>query len=285
MSLIPYQASIRPHGHNLPRNEFPAGLEGAFRGIFNTAAAWNFHADNGDIPDIIETDDFRQLFRVIHHIQLWTADECDAAGYKVIVEITIGKGGTVSCYREVKTMADELELAFDFCKDDLVTEEEVDAAYQKAVTAVEALELKNMLRQEADQMDCVLKINCGAGGTESQDWASMLMRMYMRWAETNGYKVSVANLQDGDEAGIKTVTMNIEGSFSYGYLKGENGVHRLVRVMSGLSVLWLMEAESWIMFTDTARPFSFIPSSGAYRAAITRASFCWRAVPRLPSSP
>ena len=94
MSLIPYQASIRPHGHNLPRNEFPAGLEGAFRGIFNTAAAWNFHADNGDIPDIIETDDFRQLFRVIHHIQLWTADECDAAGYKVIVEITIGKGGT-----------------------------------------------------------------------------------------------------------------------------------------------------------------------------------------------
>ena len=131
-------------------------------------------------------------------------------------------------YREVKTMADELELAFDFCKDDLVTEEEVDAAYQKAVTAVEALELKNMLRQEADQMDCVLKINCGAGGTESQDWASMLMRMYMRWAETNGYKVSVANLQDG--AGIKTVTMNIEGSFAYGYLKGENGVHRLVRV-------------------------------------------------------
>src|SRR5699024_7420358 len=102
----------------------------------------------------------------------------------------------------------------------------------KAVTAVEALELKNMLRQEADQMDCVLKINCGAGGTESQDWASMLMRMYMRWAETNGYTVSVANLQDGDEAGIKTVTMNIEGSFSYGYLKGENGVHRLVRVSS-----------------------------------------------------
>lgn len=92
------------------------------------------------------------------------------------------------------------------------------------------MELKNMLRQEADQMDCVLKINCGAGGTESQDWASMLMRMYMRWAETNGYKVSVANLQDGDEAGIKTVTMNIEGSFAYGYLKGENGVHRLVRV-------------------------------------------------------
>ena len=133
-------------------------------------------------------------------------------------------------YNELKTLADELELAFDFYKEELVTEEDVDAAYAKASEAVEALELKNMLRDEADQMDCVLKINSGAGGTESQDWASMLMRMYMRWAETNGYKLSIANLQEGDEAGIKAVTMNIEGSFAYGYLKGENGVHRLVRV-------------------------------------------------------
>ena len=133
-------------------------------------------------------------------------------------------------YREVKTMADELELSFDFLKDELITEEELDATYAKAIAAVEELELKNMLRQEADSMDCVLKINSGAGGTESQDWASMLMRMYMRWAENNGYKLSVANLQEGDEAGIKTVTLNIEGSFAYGYLKGENGVHRLVRV-------------------------------------------------------
>ena len=96
-------------------------------------------------------------------------------------------------YKEVKTLADELELSFDFYKDELVTEEEVDAAFAKAMEAVEALELKNMLRQEADSMDCVLKINSGAGGTESQDWSSMLMRMYMRWGETNGYKVSVAN--------------------------------------------------------------------------------------------
>ena len=87
-----------------------------------------------------------------------------------------------------------------------------------------------MLREEADGMDCVLKINSGAGGTESQDWASMLMRMYMRWAEANNYKVRISNLQDGDEAGIKTVTMEIEGDSAYGYLKGENGVHRLVRV-------------------------------------------------------
>ena len=133
-------------------------------------------------------------------------------------------------YNEVKTLADELELSFDFYKEELVTEEDVDAAYAKASEAVEGLELKNMLRDEADQMDCVLKINSGAGGTESQDWASMLMRMYLRYAETNGYKATIANLQEGDEAGIKTCTINIEGSFAYGYLKGENGVHRLVRV-------------------------------------------------------
>lgn len=133
-------------------------------------------------------------------------------------------------YNEVKTLADELELSFDFYKEELVTEEDVDAAYAKASEAVEGLELKNMLRDEADQMDCVLKINSGAGGTESQDWASMLMRMYLRYAETNGYKATIANLQEGDEAGIKTCTINIEGGFAYGYLKGENGVHRLVRV-------------------------------------------------------
>ena len=127
-------------------------------------------------------------------------------------------------------MTDEVQLAFDFYKDELVTEEEVDDAYAKAITAVEALELKNMLREEADQMDCVLKINSGAGGTESQDWASMLMRMYLRYAETHGYKATIANLQEGDEAGIKTCTIEISGDYAYGYLKGENGVHRLVRV-------------------------------------------------------
>ena len=133
-------------------------------------------------------------------------------------------------YNEVKTLADELELSFDSYKEELVTEGDVDTAYAKASEAVEALELKNMLRDEADQMACVLKINSGAGGTESQDWASMLMRMYLRYAETNGYKATIANLQEGDEAGIKTCTINIEGDFAYGYLKGENGVHRLVRV-------------------------------------------------------
>ena len=134
-------------------------------------------------------------------------------------------------YKEVKTCADELELAFDFYHDEMVTEEEVDEDYFKAIKAIEDLELKNMLRQKEDPMDCVLKINSGAGGTESQDWAQMLMRMYMRWAEANGYKVTISNIQDGDEAGIKSVTMQIEGNeYAYGYLKSENGVHRLVRV-------------------------------------------------------
>lgn len=136
----------------------------------------------------------------------------------------------ISGYKEVHMLTEELELAFDFHKEGSVSEEEVDAAYSVAIEAVEALELKNMLRQEEDSMDCVLKINSGAGGTESQDWASMLMRMYMRYAEAHGYKVSISNLQDGDEAGIKTVTMEIEGEYAYGYLKSENGVHRLVRV-------------------------------------------------------
>ncbi|MDO4216505.1 MAG: PCRF domain-containing protein, partial [Bacteroidales bacterium] len=107
-------------------------------------------------------------------------------------------------YKDVKTLVDEVETAFEFYKEELVTEAEVDEAYKKAATAVEALELKNMLRSEADNMDCVLKINAGAGGTEAQDWAQMLMRMYMRYAETHGYKCSVANLLEGDDAGIKT---------------------------------------------------------------------------------
>lgn len=134
-------------------------------------------------------------------------------------------------YAHVRQLADELQLAFEFHKDELVTEEEVDDDYSKAISAIEDLEMKNMLRQKEDPMDCVMKINSGAGGTESQDWAQMLMRMYMRWAEAHGHKVTISNLQEGDEAGIKSVTMEIEGGeYAYGFLKSENGVHRLVRV-------------------------------------------------------
>ena len=136
----------------------------------------------------------------------------------------------IELYNEVHAAAEELQLAYDYVKEGIVSEEEVDEAYGNAIQLVESLEFRNMLRQEADQMSCVLKINAGAGGTESQDWASMLLRMYTRWDVANVYKISVANYQEGDEAGIKTATLNIEGDYAYGYLKGENGVHRLVRV-------------------------------------------------------
>ena len=134
-------------------------------------------------------------------------------------------------YKQCKQNADELQLAFDYYKEELVTEEEVDADYAKAVKCIEDLELKNMLRQDEDSMDAVLKINSGAGGTEAQDWASMLMRIYMRWCEANGYKTTITDLQPGEEVGVKSMTMTIEGGeYAYGYLKSENGVHRLVRV-------------------------------------------------------
>lgn len=136
----------------------------------------------------------------------------------------------ITGYEEIKRETDDLSVLFEFTKAGEATEEEVDAQYAKTLQLVEDLEMKNMLRREADQMSCVLKINSGAGGTESQDWASMLMRMYIRWAEDNDYKLTISNIQDGDEAGIKTVTMQLEGDYAYGYLKGENGVHRLVRV-------------------------------------------------------
>jgi peptide chain release factor 2 len=136
----------------------------------------------------------------------------------------------IELYRKVHDAAEELNLAFEYTKEEVLTEAELDSAYAEALELLENLEFRNMLREEADQLGCILKINSGAGGTESQDWAAMLMRMYMRWAEANGYKLTVNNLLDGDEAGIKTVTMQIEGDYAYGYLKGENGVHRLVRV-------------------------------------------------------
>jgi peptide chain release factor 2 len=136
----------------------------------------------------------------------------------------------ISGYGEVKSAAEELQLAFDFNKEGITTEAEVDDAYQNAITLLEKLELKNMLRSEEDHLGAVLKINAGAGGTEAQDWAEMLYRMYSRWCESKGYKITVTNWLDGDDAGIKTVTLQVEGDYAFGYLKSENGVHRLVRV-------------------------------------------------------
>ena len=131
---------------------------------------------------------------------------------------------------EVELAVDEVATGFDFVKEGLLEESELDALYSKALAMLEKLELRNMLRHDEDKMDAILKINSGAGGTESQDWASMLMRMYLRWCERHGYKTAIEHLIDGDEAGIKSVTISIEGDFAYGYLKSENGVHRLVRV-------------------------------------------------------
>jgi len=133
-------------------------------------------------------------------------------------------------YNEVKNAADELQLTYDFYREEATTEEEVDEAYRHAMELIETLEMKNMLSHEEDKLGAVIKIVGGAGGTEAQDWASMLFRMYQRWCERQGYKCEITNLLDGEEAGIKTVTMQIEGEMAYGYLKSENGVHRLVRV-------------------------------------------------------
>lgn len=136
----------------------------------------------------------------------------------------------IDSYEDIEKMVNELKLGFDFVKEGLVTEQELDEMYQKTIERFEDVELRNMLRREEDKLGAVLKINSGAGGTESQDWAQMLMRMYLRWCEKHSYKTSIVHHVEGDEAGIKSVTIQVEGDLAYGYLKSENGVHRLVRV-------------------------------------------------------
>ena len=121
-------------------------------------------------------------------------------------------------------------MLFDFCKEGEATEDDVDNQYRDCLSMIEDLEVRNMLQKEEDQLGAILKINSGAGGTESNDWAAMLMRMYLRWAERNNYKVKELDFQPGDEVGVKSVTIEIDGEKAYGYLKSENGVHRLVRI-------------------------------------------------------
>ena len=136
----------------------------------------------------------------------------------------------VSDYEKSKEMVEEIQILFDFYKEGEASEEEVMESYQNAVLHIENLEFRNMLSDEGDAMSAVLQITAGAGGTESCDWASMLMRMYIMWANKQGYSVKELNFQEGDVAGVKTVTLEIDGEFAFGYLKGENGVHRLVRI-------------------------------------------------------
>ena len=127
-------------------------------------------------------------------------------------------------------MDEDLEVLLEFAREDESAQQDADAQFEALTGKVEDLELRNMLGEEGDNLGAILKINSGAGGTESNDWSAMLMRMYVRWGERNGYKVAVSDLIEGDEAGIKSVTIEFEGDYAFGYLKGESGVHRLVRI-------------------------------------------------------
>jgi len=133
-------------------------------------------------------------------------------------------------YNTAKIYIEDLEVVYDFFKEGEATAENVENRFSKAITLIEDLEFKNMLSEEGDSLSAVLQITAGAGGTESCDWAEMLMRMYLMYAEKSGFKVKELNFQAGDTAGIKTVTIEIQGDFAFGWLKGENGVHRLVRI-------------------------------------------------------
>lgn len=133
-------------------------------------------------------------------------------------------------YEEAITLYDDLEVIFEFYKEGESTEEDVKSRYQKTVDLIENLEFKNMLSEEGDELSAVLQVTAGAGGTESCDWSAMLMRMYVMWAEKNGFKIKQLNYQEGDVAGVKTVTLEIQGDYAFGWLKSENGVHRLVRI-------------------------------------------------------
>jgi peptide chain release factor 2 len=144
-------------------------------------------------------------------------------------EVRALKGWTES-YEKVESQLGDLETLQEFLEMGEATENEVDTEYKNAQTVLEALELRKMLSNEEDQLSAVLEINSGAGGTESQDWAEMLYRMYLMWAEKNGYKVTQIDYQEGDGAGIKSATIEINGPLAYGYMKSENGVHRLVRI-------------------------------------------------------
>ncbi|MDP5156964.1 MAG: peptide chain release factor 2 [Flaviramulus sp.] len=140
------------------------------------------------------------------------------------------KKSWVQDYKKSKTLVEDLEVVYEFFKEDEASAEDVQNSFENAINIIEKLEFKNMLSEEGDSLSAVLQITAGAGGTESCDWASMLMRMYLMYAEKSGFKVKELNFQEGDVAGIKTVTLEIEGDFAFGWLKGENGVHRLVRI-------------------------------------------------------
>ncbi|UPT69197.1 MAG: peptide chain release factor 2 [Sphingobacteriales bacterium JAD_PAG50586_3] len=193
-----------------------------------------------------QIDELVQRIKALHgyldiesKLQAMAADEAkshtdgfwdDPKAAEILLKSIKQKKVWTDAFTAVKKAVDDIVVLFEFYKEDAATEQEIDAEYARVVKLIEELEFKNMLSGEEDHLGAVLTINSGAGGTESQDWAEMLLRMYLRWAERNGYAVSEIDKQDGDGAGIKSVTIEVEGEFAYGYLKGESGVHRLVRI-------------------------------------------------------
>ena len=161
-----------------------------------------------------------------HDPEFWNDPKSAEVHMKLITELKFW----VSGFDDIDKKFGDLEVLFDFVKEEMATEEELSMSYVSLVNQIEDLELRNMLSKEEDKLNAVIQVTAGAGGTESCDWTSMLMRMYIMWAESNGYKVKELNYQQGDVAGIKTVSLEIQGDFAFGYLKGENGVHRLVRI-------------------------------------------------------
>lgn len=149
---------------------------------------------------------------------------------EAFMKILKSKKKWVEDYNSVSTLKDDLEVLVEFYKDDLATDSEINDHHNRTVQLLEDIEFRNMLSEEGDNLSAVLQVTAGAGGTESCDWAEMLLRMYMMWSESQGFKIKELNYQSGDVTGIKTATIEIEGDFSFGYLKGENGVHRLVRI-------------------------------------------------------
>tara|TARA_B100001287_G_C22686162_1_gene533771 strand:+ start:7935 stop:9017 length:1083 start_codon:yes stop_codon:yes gene_type:complete len=161
-----------------------------------------------------------------HDPEFWNDPKTAEAHMKLIRELKFW----VSGFADIEKKYGDLEVLVDFVKEEMASEDELSMAYANLLGHIEDLELRNMLSKEEDKLNAVIQVTAGAGGTESCDWTSMLMRMYVMWAENNGYNVKELNYQEGDVAGIKTVSLEIQGDFAFGYLKGENGVHRLVRI-------------------------------------------------------
>ncbi len=192
------------------------------------------------IKDLLTRKDALKKFLDIENTAAWIANEekktedpdfwNDPKEAQKVVKGINAKKTWVNAYKDVDTACGDLEVMGEFFESGDASEEELLAQIAVTQKKVEELEFKNMLRSDSDRLDAVLSINAGAGGVEAQDWAEMLMRMYIRYAETHGYKVAISNSLDGDGAGIKSCTLQIEGDFVYGYLKSETGVHRLVRV-------------------------------------------------------